>query len=93
MEQHSDLSGEWIDARQIRTLAQIALDAGQRQVLRVVGATVLPWDDVLDVQERERGIILVPPAILTPVACAVSNQDSGRGLQSASTSRAIWRAW
>lgn len=50
MEQGRHLAGVGIDAGQVRALLEIALWTGEREVLRVIGAAMLPRDDVLDVE-------------------------------------------
>jgi len=52
MKQRGNVTGEWIDARKIRALAEITSVAGQRQVIHLVASTVLPGDDVFDVMSE-----------------------------------------
>ncbi len=49
---------------------QITIDAGKCQVIGVVTSAMNFGDDVFDVKDRERRIVLVEVAILTSVAGA-----------------------
>jgi hypothetical protein len=49
MKQQNNVTAQRIETRQIRPLAQIAAMAGQRQIIRFVGASVLFGDNVFDV--------------------------------------------
>ena len=49
MEKLRDLGRQRIDARQVRPLAKIAIDAREREIFGVIGTTVLSRYDVLDV--------------------------------------------
>jgi len=50
MKQLRDFVGLRIDPRQVRTLVQIAIDAGKSKVVEVVRPTVNLWNDVVDVK-------------------------------------------
>jgi hypothetical protein len=52
MEEGGDLSGVGINAGQVRALVEIARWAGEREVRRVIRATVLSGDDVFDVKAK-----------------------------------------
>ena len=67
----------WIDPRQVRTLVQIAIDAGESKVFEVVGPAVNPWNDVFDVKGGEGRIILMQTTILASVSRALANLGSG----------------
>ncbi|MDQ3330560.1 MAG: hypothetical protein M3552_07895 [Planctomycetota bacterium] len=53
---------------------QIAIDAGESQILSLVTAAVLPWNHVLDLQSGERRMLLLKEAVLTSVASSLSNE-------------------
>jgi len=65
--------------RKIRTFGAIALVAGQREVTWPIGAVVLPGDDMFDVERQQRIVVLMNPAVLTPIASAPPNQASKGG--------------
>jgi hypothetical protein len=66
-----------IDSRQVRSLVQIAIDAGESKVVEFVGSAVNPWNDVLDVKRGQRRIILMQMAILASILSALANLGSG----------------
>lgn len=47
MKQPDDLTSLWIDSSQVRPFTQVAVRTRKGQVIGVVTATMLPWDDVL----------------------------------------------
>jgi len=53
MEQFRDLVRLRVNARQVRTFVEIAVDARQGQVGEVIGAAVRPREDVLDVEHGQ----------------------------------------
>jgi hypothetical protein len=69
-----DFSGFGIDAGQIRSLVLVVVVAGQRQVVRIVAATVLLGNDMLDVQAVERLVVLMNQAVFATVVCPVPDQ-------------------
>ena len=52
-----------IDASEIGTLVNIAVDTGEAEVRIVIAAAMLERADVLDVESSERGIFLMGLAI------------------------------
>jgi hypothetical protein len=54
-----DLPGLGIDPGEIGALVKVAIDACEREVVRIVPSTMLPWDDVLHVQRGEGRILLM----------------------------------
>jgi len=58
----------WIVSRDIATFVQIAVNASHRQILEIVGPTVLPWQNVLNMQRRQRRLVLVESTIFTPMS-------------------------
>ena len=69
-----------IDARQVRTFVQITVDTGEREIIEFVAAAVKSRNDVLDVENSQRRIILMKLAILAAVAAAFANRRSRRGI-------------
>jgi len=65
-----------IDPCQVSALVQIAINAGESKVIEVIGSAVNLWNDVLDVERRQRGIILMLTAILASVLCPLTNLGS-----------------
>ena len=57
----------WIVSRDIATFVQIAVNTSQREILEIVGPTVLPWQNVLNMQRRQRRSLLVEFAVFTPI--------------------------
>ena len=66
----------WIDARKIWAFVGVATVAGERESVEIVGATVLPRDDMLDVERNKRCRLLRHAAILARIAGAVSDHLS-----------------
>ena len=58
---------------------QIAIDASEREVLDTVSPAMDLRDNVLNVQRRERRVILVQVTILAKVVSALSNLSSNLG--------------
>ena len=50
MKEPRDLPGLGINSSEVRALVEIALRAGEREIVGIVGAAVLPGDDVFDVK-------------------------------------------
>jgi hypothetical protein len=50
VKERRDLSGRWVDSRQVGTLFQIAAPAGECQVVQAGWSAVLPGDNVFDVE-------------------------------------------
>ena len=55
MKERSDLSGLRIDTGQIRTFLQVAVPTGEREIVKLRRATVLPGDNVFDVERTAEG--------------------------------------
>jgi hypothetical protein len=47
-----------VDPRQVGPFVEVAVLAGQGQIGEIVGATVLPGNDVLDLEAKERVSLL-----------------------------------
>jgi hypothetical protein len=57
-----------IDARDVRSLVTVAPITAQTEVLRNRRPSVLAGDDVIDRKGEEEVLVLVNPAVLTPIA-------------------------
>src|SRR5690349_9905608 len=64
MEELRDVSGERIEAGQVRTLSQVTVDAGEGHVVEQIRATMFPRDDVLELERRKWRVVLVELAVL-----------------------------
>lgn len=62
-----------VHAAQIGPLVVVALRTGERQVVRVIGASMLPGDDMLGVKTEFRKA-LREPAILTLVSGPLADE-------------------
>lgn len=71
VEERRQLFRVGVSARDVTRFREIAIDARQRKIVRVVGAAVLSRIDVLDLKCGEWGLVLVQAAILTAIACSL----------------------
>ena len=62
-----------INSRQIRSFVQIAIDAGKREILEIVSATMYLWNNMFNMQCGTRRVVLMQVAILASVVSALSN--------------------
>ena len=76
MEQLRNPLGLRVNAGQVRSFVQVAIDARQSQVIEIVRAAVNLWDDMLDVKGRQRRVLLVYQAILATMAGALPDAGS-----------------
>jgi hypothetical protein len=67
MEQWGDFAGLRIDAGQVGTFVQIAIDAGKGEIFKIVGASMNPGSDMFDMEGSQRGIDLIQQAILAAI--------------------------
>ena len=67
-----------IYARQVRTFVQVAVHAGEGQVVEVIRAAMTFGTDVFEVEGGQGRILLVKLAILAPVAGSLPNFRSIR---------------
>jgi hypothetical protein len=74
IEEPDDAPGLRIDPREIRPFVQVAVIAGEGEVIGVVGAAVLPGDDVLDVKRDERDVLLQQPTVFAAPPSPRSNE-------------------
>jgi hypothetical protein len=65
-------------AREVRALVEVALGAGQAEVVGLIRAAVLSGDDVFDVKGEE-GVVAVKAAVFAPVFGASPNQSPQSG--------------
>jgi hypothetical protein len=73
MKKPDNTTGGRLDAGQVWTLAQVALRAGERQILGLVAASMLARDDMLEVKSQ-LGNGLRQSAVVAAVASAAANQ-------------------
>ena len=64
VEQRRDSARLGVDPGEVRTLVQVAITTCQRQIFRVIGTAVLPGNNVVDRERRDREFFLRDPAIL-----------------------------
>lgn len=74
MEQRRDFTADGIDPGQIRAFVEIAIDAGEAEVLQIVPAAVLSGDDVLDMEGGQRGVLLMEFAVFATGLRALANE-------------------
>ncbi len=91
MEELGDLIRFRIDARQVRTLVEVTVDAGESQISEFVRAAVKAGNDMLEVEYGQRRIALMKLAILATVISAISHRGANRAVHLYDT-LAIWRA-
>ena len=82
MEKPHDPVGLRLDARQVGAFHQVAIGTGQGQVLRIVSATMLARDDVLDMK-AQFGKLLREVAVLAKTAGPAPNQRAQRRVHQA----------
>ena len=66
VEERGHLPGIGVDAGDVGALVQVAMDAGQGEVRRIIGPAVLLRGDVLDVEGREI-MLLAEQAVFTAI--------------------------
>jgi hypothetical protein len=66
--------GHWVDAGQVRPFVRVTVWARERQVVEIVGASVLAGANVLNVEREERRRCLQEATLLTPVPGSLSNR-------------------
>ena len=74
MKQIGYLIGLRINTRQVRSFMQIAIDAGQGKIAGVVRTSMLFGNDVLDMQDSQRRVVLMEPAILATIRCTLPDE-------------------
>ena len=62
--------------RQVWSFVQVAPVAGHAEIGLMVRTTMLPSNDVLDVEREERLIVLMASTILAPVIGTLSNKST-----------------
>ena len=77
IEKHRDRVAFRIDAREVRTLVQIAIDTGQREILQLISAAMLLWSHVFYVQNREWGVVLMKFAVFAPIFRPAAGEGFG----------------
>ena len=95
MKQQRDSTGFGINARQIIRFGQIAVDTGEREVVRGVGAAMFFRNDVFELQWNQWGLVLVQLAILAPMVGSFPDVASRFGVHHADRARSFrtlaWR--
>ena len=65
---------------EVGSFDQVALAAGKAEILGIVAAAMLPWNDVLDVEGKEIHVVLVEAAVFAAPTGAPPNQEPRRGV-------------
>ena len=78
VEQPGERAGERVNAGQVGAFVEIAVDAREAEIGLIIGAAVLARADVLEVQGRERRVILMQAAILAAVRGPLAHEGSRR---------------
>lgn len=65
-----------INSCQIRALVKVAINTREGKIIKIIRATMSPWDDVLYMKNSQRGILLPELAVLTKITGSFSNTDS-----------------
>ncbi len=63
-----------INACEIRAFAQIAVDAGEREIVLAIPATMLSGANVFDVERSKRRVVLMKPAVFTSMPCPFTDK-------------------
>lgn len=69
-----------INAREISTLMRVASIAGQDQIRRLIIATVLARNDVLNVERRKRELLLPEQTVFAAIAGPAKDKRADRGV-------------
>ena len=95
MKQQCDAAGFRINAGQITRFGQIAVDAGEREVVLGVGAAMFFRYDVFELQWNQWGLVLVQLAILAPMIGSFPDEAFRFGVHHAERARSFrtlaWR--
>ncbi len=75
MEQPNDLASVGIDGRDVRPLVRIASITAQTEVLGFSLPTVLPRDNVVDVEREESVLVLMNATVLAAIARALADES------------------
>src|SRR5262249_40646862 len=78
VEEHNDCTCVGVNARKIGALMSVASVAGQGKVGRMVIATMLARNDVLNVEPRKGEVLLLEQTILAAMAGAVTDKVTNR---------------
>ena len=73
VEQLRDEAGVGIKARQVRPFVEVAVNAGERQVVGIIRASVKSREDVFNVEQGQRRVLLVEWAIFASVPRPIPN--------------------
>lgn len=68
MEESHDELRIWIHGRNVRSFLQVAADTAEAKVLGVIGSTVLPPNDVIDLMRQNRRILRKAAVLADPLS-------------------------
>ncbi len=80
VEELGDFACFGINSREINAFVRVASVAGQGQVSRLIIATVLARNDVLDVERRKRQVLLPEQIIFAAIAGSATDKRADRGV-------------
>src|ERR1041384_1493649 len=67
---------QWIYTSEVGGFVQIAMIAGEAEIVLGIAATVLPGPDMFNVETRERSLCLEKSAILAAIVCPLTDSLS-----------------
>jgi hypothetical protein len=79
VKERHEVTAHRVDAREVWSLMEIASVAGQRKIVRSVGAAVLLRHDMFDVMGKV-AVLLAEKTILAMVVCPLSNEIPRGGI-------------
>ena len=79
MKQTKHLSRHWIKTGKVGAFASVAFAARQRQVRKFTVSTVLPCDDVFDMEAQVTLVLLTEATVLAAISCPVTNEVCNGG--------------
>ena len=74
MEQDRHGTSLGIDAREIWAFAEIAIDAGEREIFLVILATMFSRADVFNVKRGQRRVVLIKPTVFAAMSCSFADK-------------------
>jgi hypothetical protein len=69
-----------IVAGHVAPFVQIAVNASQRKIVKVVTSAMFSWKNMLDMQSGQRRLVLMQSAILASEVCPAANLTSHGGV-------------
>lgn len=76
MKQFRQLIGQGIKAGNVRSLVEVAIDAGESKIVESIRAPVFQRPDVLNVESREWRVGLSEPTVFATIAGPSANEDA-----------------